>query len=113
MSLRLRGKTNRFKGPRWAFLLSLLIFPGVLRGEPSGEDLAKLVPTEIGGYHQTQAFKPPPALVKDGLLRPEYFPPSSDPRQVQVAPGVSGRRTYERTERGRKAPPSVRAGFDD
>src|SRR5206468_12795115 len=30
---------------------------------------------------QTQAFKPPPALVKDGLLRPEYFPPSSDPRQ--------------------------------
>jgi len=59
--------------------VSLCLF-AVTHGEPLTADSIKILPSDLGSFHQTSPLKPITTLIKDGILRTEYFPANQDPK---------------------------------
>src|SRR5215510_96749 len=52
----------------------------VTHGEPLNAESIKILPPDLGSFHQTSPPKPLTMLTRDGILRTEYFPENQDPK---------------------------------
>lgn len=79
--------TFRVPGRRSVYFCALtasLLLAAVTRADPSSAELVKMLPGDIGSYHRVASTSPLSTLAKEGLLRPEYFPTSADPKAPPV-----------------------------
>jgi len=61
-------------------LTASLCLLAVTHGEPLTAESIKILPSDLGSFHQTSPLKPITTLIKDGILRTEYFPANQDPK---------------------------------
>ena len=78
-------RVSRRRGAYFCALSTLLIsLAAVTRADPPSAELLKILPVDVGSFHRTDSFKPLTNLAKDGVLRADYFPASSDPKAAPV-----------------------------
>jgi len=62
----------------------LCLLAVIVRGDPPSAELTKILPTDFGSFHRAASIRTLATLVKDDILRPEYFPASPDPKAPPV-----------------------------
>ena len=62
----------------------LILLAAVARANPPAAELMKILPADVGSFHRAASISPLTTLAKDGVLLPEYFPASPDPKAPPV-----------------------------
>jgi hypothetical protein len=76
---------SRRSGVYFCTLMAVLCLLVVIaRGDPPSAELTKILPADFGSFHRAESIRTVTALVKDDILRPEYFPASPDPKASPV-----------------------------
>jgi len=58
----------------------IVLLLGGARADPPAAELIKILPVDLGSFHRSASINPITTLAKDGMLRPEFFPASPDPK---------------------------------
>lgn len=56
----------------------------IVRADPPSAELTKILPVDFGSFHRAASIQTVTTLVKDDILRPEYFPAGPDPKAPPV-----------------------------
>ena len=67
-----------------ALMAVLCLLAVIARGDPPSAELTKILPADFGSFHRAASIRTLATLVKDDILRPEYFPASPDPKAPPI-----------------------------
>jgi hypothetical protein len=83
-----RYSWSRRSGVYFCAVMAILCMGVVILADAPSAELTKVLPSDFGSFHRAAPLRPVTALVTDDILRPEYFPASTDPKAPPVFVGA-------------------------